>query len=741
MKIRWPFGKGASGAVANVTTSLSSADLSLAGSGGMSMHKKAGLPIDWETVLGSSGSAGKAELRKPYAQSVWVSRAIKSIAQPIVAVPLIFSQDARGGDKAFEDAALTAFWERPAKTRGGLMTREDFLEETVLWLKLEGEAFWLMDDTWLPGSRAKKSPLIVARPCDMRPILEHGSRELMGWTWMAANGRREVFVPEQVVHLKYRNPYDEIRGLAEWEAASIATESDYQAGVFARNLMSNNGDRGPYVIAKSGTPSDPQIKQITSMLRQKRELSRRGDFRPVFLTADVEVQEPGLQAVDAAFVTQRLENRHEIYAAFGVPMSFAEVMASYSIGSASDRFRLIEDTCMPTGAKICGGVEIVSALFTGKALFAAFDWDEHSTMQEVRRERLESGVKLVDRGMPWKLASDYLRLRLPRFPGDDVGRIPFNLEEIGGKEEKDPEPAPVEDPIEDLTKLFRSMPAASPGCGCGCGAKSGTGAVNKAWERLHKKRKPWVRKIEGKVSRLLMDARAETLRKLAEVTAAEEKTVKSFDVLSILFDLGAWLPKWVKTIGDVDRAALLQAGAELWTEELEKDDPLVLPSEKVKLAIGIRENRLRDAGTKVWLSVREDLQKAVNSGATNADLAAAIKKSFAGINDTRANAIANTETTAVYEMGRDITFTEAGVEWTQWLHSGLSDNARPSHVAANNQVREMGEKFDIGGVPMAYPGDPEAPASEVVNCKCVRIAVPGPDPGDIEGNENTDIPY
>ncbi len=144
------------------------------------------------------------------------------------------------------------------------------------------------------------------------------------------------------------------------------------------------------------------------------------------------MKEPGLSAVDAAFVTQRLENRKEIYAAFGVPPSFADAQASYSIGSASDRFRLIEDTCMPLGSKIADGMEQVSQAFlgSGETIFVEFDWDSHSTMQQVRAERFETATKAVDRGMPWKVAGEYFRLKLPRFAGDGIGRIPFSLQEI-----------------------------------------------------------------------------------------------------------------------------------------------------------------------------------------------------------------------------------------------------------------------------------------------------------------------
>jgi HK97 family phage portal protein len=715
---------------------------------------------EWQDLMGSGeNSGGAANLTRPYAQSVWVSSAIGFVAQPIQAVPLVFSRDRRGGDVVIEDAALTAFWERPAKSRGGLMARADLIEATVAWLCLKGEAFWLMDDSFLKRGM-KKSPLILARPDDMRPVLEGDEQKVVGWVWTGGRGRREVLVPQQVVHLKFYNPYDEVRGLPKWEAAKIAADSDYAAGVFARNLMANNGDRGPYVIGKDGGASDDQVKQITAMLRQKRELSRRGDFRPVFLTGDIEVKEPGLSAVDTAYIAQRVENRHEIYAAFGVPMSFAEVMSSYSIGSASDRFRLIEDTCQPMGSKIADGIEQVCNEMLGFPVFAEWDWDEHSTMQAVRAERVESAAKLVDRGMPWKDASEYLRLKLPRFKGDDVGRVPFNLTEIGGEEDsrdQKPETSEEPDPVEELEKVLRSGFSAPPlrqgsegqavkacGNGCGCGAhEKADGKPNKVWERTHAKRRPWEKMMAKKIRRLLMDARSETLRKLADVLATEDatKAVETrLNILAILFDLGEWLPRWVKALAEVDRNALMAAGLELWTDELGKDDPLVMPAVQVNTAIRLRENRLSNAGTKVWDRVRKDLETAIADGTPNEELAGKIKQSFHGIDSTRAMAIAQTETTVVYETARDMVFREAGVQWTQWLHSGLLDHARLTHQAAHEQIREMGEPFDIGGITLRFPGDPEAPADEVINCRCVRIAVAGPDQEDIEGNEG-DFPY
>lgn len=64
-----------------------------------------------------------------------------------------------------------------------------------------------------------------------------------------------------------------------------------------------------------------------------------------------------------------------------------------------------------------------------------------------------------------------------------------------------------------------------------------------------------------------------------------------------------------------------------------------------------------------------------------------------------------------------------GVTHTQWI-SRRDDRVRAAHVVADGQVRPIGEKFDVGGFRLAYPGDPtDLPesAGQVHNCRCGLI--------------------
>ena len=583
----------------------------------------------------------------------------------------------------------------------------------------------------------------------MHAVVEAG--ELIGWIYTDANKKRGTLIPDQVIHLKNWNPYHDINGLSEWEAAMIAAESDYAAGTFARNLAKNNGDRGPFVIGKGGVFTDDQIKQVSAQLRQKRELGRRGEFRAAFLPADVDIKDPAVNAVDSAYVTQRLENRKEVYIAFGVPPSFADPQSSYSIGSASDRFRLIEDECMPLGAKIADAFEIISSRFRGlgETIFVEFDWDSHSTMQQVRVERFETATKAVDRGMPWQIAGEYFRLKLPRFAGDEVGRIPFNLTEIektqDGKTQDTREEEEAGDSVAELEQLFAKR-LRTP---CKVPAKVERSAKSQAtWARVHRNREAWEKKFQAKIRRHLMDARGETLRRiLADGTSNIERSTsniegKTLDVLSIIFDLDSWLKDWTRGLLGISRAAVEAAGMELWTEELRRDDPLTMPAQEVLEALSERENRIKGAGTKVWEDIKRELEAGINTGETTDQLAERVRRKFSAMDKGRAVTIAKTETTVIYEQGRDMVFRAAGVQWTEWVTSGIDASRHNTYPDLNGQRREMGEMFTVGLSELAFPGDPDGPADEVINCNCVRIAVAGPDDDGLdELGDDEGIPY
>lgn len=375
-----------------------------------------------------AGGQALAPMSQPYRQSVWVYAAVRHVARPCAAVRIAHAASPRTGRGAavtlLEDRRLDAFWANPAL---GLASWNEFIQASVGWRKLAGEVFWLLgDDAGMPFPEVRESwpRMIVARPDRMRHVVADG--RITGWEYTDGDGRRHHLLPEQVIHLRQWNPYDDHRGLGEWEAAQLAAETDRASATFSRNLAAAQGDQGPYVVAKGGVLDEQQRRQIQALLEEKRRLQQRGVFRPVFLTGDVTVEDPRLRSVDAAFLEGRRMSAAEIFVAFGVPPSMAKEQAGYSIGSASDYFRLILDTCMPEAAAIAEGISRVSSRLLGRQVWSWFCWEDHPVLQAARRERMAAADSLWSKGMPMADISEYLDLGLPRFEGDDRGWVPIS---------------------------------------------------------------------------------------------------------------------------------------------------------------------------------------------------------------------------------------------------------------------------------------------------------------------------
>ena len=83
-----------------------------------------------------------------------------------------------------------------------------------------------------------------------------------------------------------------------------------------------------------------------------------------------------------------------------------------------------------------------------------------------------------------------------------------------------------------------------------------------------------------------------------------------------------------------------------------------------------------------------------------------------------AERIARTEIVAAQNVGAQAGAEAAGIPLKRYGYLLGSGDPRPTHLAANGQVRPMDEKFNIGGVMMKYPGDKSVGAEDIINCRC-----------------------
>ena len=91
---------------------------------------------------------------------------------------------------------------------------------------------------------------------------------------------------------------------------------------------------------------------------------------------------------------------------------------------------------------------------------------------------------------------------------------------------------------------------------------------------------------------------------------------------------------------------------------------------------------------------------------------------------SRAKTITRTEGHRVQQKSSDDAAFEAkakGADLVKVWDSVLDGRTRPSHRKIDGEIKELEEAFSNG---MKYPGDPVGRASEVVNCRCVKVHKP-----------------
>lgn len=88
----------------------------------------------------------------------------------------------------------------------------------------------------------------------------------------------------------------------------------------------------------------------------------------------------------------------------------------------------------------------------------------------------------------------------------------------------------------------------------------------------------------------------------------------------------------------------------------------------------------------------------------------------------RVEMISRTESMHSANFGSTELFKAYGANEHEWV-TAQDDRVRPTHRAANGQVRVIGQPFEVGNSLMLYPldGSLGAEAGEIVNCRCVTV--------------------
>lgn len=140
----------------------------------------------------------------------------------------------------------------------------------------------------------------------------------------------------------------------------------------------------------------------------------------------------------------------------------------------------------------------------------------------------------------------------------------------------------------------------------------------------------------------------------------------------------------------------------------------------------IARNRSRRSSARVAKTTQARINKIIARGVekdkSRSEIADEIRKRAGGkISKARARVIAETEVHSASNAGELAQVQELGVPVTKEWASMKDELVRPDHQEADGEVAELDEAFDVGDDELMFPGDPDAPIEQTINCRCIMV--------------------
>jgi HK97 family phage portal protein len=700
---------------------------------------------------------------KPLAQNEWVYICVMAIIEAARSIQLMLSTT---DDKVVESGPVHDFlYHNPD------LPFTQFITQTVGFLALDRTAYWVFDGL---DVRTPQSIMVVGQN-QLKPVIRRGI--LIGWYLKAPGGDRVPFLIDEVYPLLGFNPYSDVIGLGPTTVGKLAISASYQAALLNESTLANGGKIGN-IITTPNRLEPSEVRLLRSQF-EARHKGARNAGRTAVLSGGADIKTIAQTMADLQMLDLRAFDAKTICSLFGVPPEIVGLSteAQYSHGPAQQRF--VANTIDPMLTFIGGHIDTgIISRFSGRQrsvslkdcrtwcgrtknlrtlssyrkgkqkaiaanshLFAWFAVEEHPTMQDMLRERAEKTLKYTESGVPLNQIIDAYDLPFEQVPwGDDwwipMGQVPasFTLEaglegltgpalpegETPGEDEEegkgidDLDTKTKADEQEDdrqRLRVWRNWVI--------------------SWAGLEREYNESLRKFFLRQQRILIQKLKQAYQELKSYDS--KITTKDTDAIiaNVVFDLKIENGK-IRVINETFfgramelgiRQALTEASG-LQDDAFESAVDMVKRSQRLKKKRIISTTKITKVNQTTQAMVGRHLRAGLERGDSLNDLTKQIAKDL-GSNRARALTIARTQTAGALDSGRHEGFRQSGVDGKSWITSG-DDQVRDAHRAAGamyGKAIPLDQSFVVDGERLMYPGDPAGSAANIVNCRCLEIAM------------------
>lgn len=652
--------------------------------------------------------------REPGRYHSWVYSACNAIIQPFLDLPVVLYRKENEED-LIEEHPLLDLMKSPNPYMGGT----NFFE-AILWNLL-------LTTTRTPGGQAF---IIGEKPTNFRKgeipkelwvfgddamtARVDSNGILVGWTFGFGAQTMELTL-DQVIRINLFNKYDWKQGMSPLAAAVIEVDQDAKAKEFNTRFLENNAMPGG-MVSLDGAPPDKQIWESLKTMWAEKYAGFQNAGKTVFMPWMLKFEQFARSHLDFSYMEQLGWNRDAILAAYRVNKWSVGISEELNYATAKEATRqLIERCVLPLARVIFTSLNENWIRYIDKRnLRIKLDLSEAQALKEDRSIKVKDAGLLIDQGLPPTAAYEFVGLDIDTKPfpwlNEDrsmAGQFSQQLEadkEMSANREN--EPKKPNEPKKSLVVI----------------TKDERDALSKSY-----------------IEKLFQPGEKEMLPAITRYFTSQRNAMQAHvqEVLKGLPSLSSIDPKAFLLDRKEEDAGLIRTFQPLYINQT-KRTLRGLRSEMKALSLDATEEEIREflksrllnlseINNTTFAGVEAALAEIVTAGieqySTMPELGKAINDGIFDVYQGRlkhTGLIARTETATVTNGVRFEVFQSSGIEKQEWL-TAKDGRVRETHVAEDGHIVPIGDRFPSTG--LLHPNDPHGPAHEVINCRCVALAV------------------
>ena len=731
-----------------------------------------GAPIAFNPSMAGKPYKDSWDIERAYREGMqkvtWVNRCIDAISGNQARLPVILRKDNSPDGKIVKNNLDNSVLDL-------LNTKSNVGENSFVFrYRLSSQLLLSSRGAFIEKVRGKDGSIIglqLLPPQHTSPI-PHPKTFVSGFEVDMRNGTKVILKPEDVVWVRKPHPLDPYLSLTPMEAAGVAIEIENLSKLYNRNFLLNDGRPGGLLVVR-GEIDDDDKDELRSRFRGN--INRAGAITVVSSDEGVDYVDTGSNPRDANYIQMRQITKEEILASFGVPESVIGNASGRTFSNAAEEHRVFwNETMLPHMELLARGwdelddehyidfdTSEVPILILYKQERERYLLDEFQNgLISGNEYRRETGRKVVDSdlmqamlanpnltpigytdkkfdstqqaqmaggappGMPGVAAAGMVPAQDPGTQPPATGEapvpgapqeIPAQMIDFNEKPNTMSEALAAEQAPQQQQPVMAS-PTALSAFGTDMQFKSETKEVNDWDGKAAQNADRWVEILDRNLERVFERQQRVILEK---ATGAKSKKLVASNALTVesIFDEEVWDKQLVDDIrpvlagisADASRLVAEQTGIPV---DMDDEEITKTTEEQIERVKKVNQNTKTEIASAILiaLALADDEDKM-------GMLKAALLAIFMNLLSQRRRTIAEHEGQTAYNAGVFFGSKQVGAISKTWV-SNKDSKVRAEHRLLDGKSVDIGDDFTITGQSIRFPGDPLAPPSLTVNCRC-----------------------